>query len=183
VIPGESSYGFQNPKAMQKLSGRQLLGVAASIVLARHVDQALQNAFEVPDSVVDVARFCDSSAAGTDTKTLNEWAKAHAKGMPLAEIARSYGAKIEDVAGALGVAVPTQPAKKLPRPEYTAWPKLSMPPCPNSMLKARQAMMAMPIWLSMVSAKPDFQISGDTTSTRANKPHSTQRPTFQGLKR
>ena len=25
-------------------------------------------------------------------------------------------------------------ARKEPRPEYTAWPKLSMPPCPSSML-------------------------------------------------
>ena len=28
-----------------------------------------------------------------------------------------------------------------PRPVYTAWPKLSMPPCPSNMLYDRQMMM------------------------------------------
>jgi hypothetical protein len=55
-------------------------------------------------------------------------------------------------------------AKNEPRPEYTAWPKLSMPPCPSSMLKARQAMMAMPICDSMVSDRLLVHISGATIS-------------------
>ncbi len=43
-------------------------------------------------------------------------------------------------------------------------------------------MIAMPICDSIVSAKPDDHSSGATARTKANSPHSTQRPTFQGLK-
>jgi hypothetical protein len=37
----------------------------------------------------------------TDPKILAEWVKAQAKGMPITEIARSYGVKESDVSGAL----------------------------------------------------------------------------------
>ncbi len=54
-----------------------------------------------------------------------------------------------------------------PRPEYTAWPKLSMPPWPSSMLKARQAMMAMPICDSIVVDRLLVKTSGATSITSA----------------
>ena len=58
-------------------------------------------------------------------------------------------------------------AKNEPRPEYTAWPKLSMPPCPSSMLKARQAMMPMPICDSIVSDRLLVNSSGAISMTSA----------------
>ena len=67
-------------------------------------------------------------------------------------------------------------ATKEPRPLYTAWPKLSMPPCPSSMLYDRQAMMAMPIWESMVIDKPLSKIRGMTSITKAKASHSRTGP-------
>jgi hypothetical protein len=58
-------------------------------------------------------------------------------------------------------------AKNDPRPEYTAWPKLSIPPWPSSMLNARHAMMAMPICDSMVWLRLLVHSSGATISTSA----------------
>lgn len=110
VLPGETSYGMQSPETMQKLSGRQLLGVAASIVLARDVEQAIKNAFDCPDSVEDIARFHEIKGE-TDPKILGEWAKAYGKGMSVEEIARSYKAPLADVCGALAVPVPTMAAR------------------------------------------------------------------------
>jgi ParB/RepB/Spo0J family partition protein len=46
----------------------------------------------------------------TDKKTLAEWVKAHAKGMPIAEIARSYKVSEADVSGALGLTKPAAAA-------------------------------------------------------------------------
>ena len=59
---------------------------------------------------------------------------------------------------------------------YTAWPKLSMPPCPSRMLYDRQAMMAMPICDSMVIDRPLVQTSGATSSSSANRLQTSQRP-------
>ena len=73
-------------------------------------------------------------------------------------------------------------ATKAPRPVYTAWPKLSMPPWPSSTLYERQATMAMPICDSRLTWKLPLKTMGATSSNSANRPHSTQRPTFQGLK-
>ena len=74
-------------------------------------------------------------------------------------------------------------AKNEPRPEYTAWPKLSMPPWPSSMLKARQAMIAIPICDSIVSDRLLVKISGATNRITAYRPQTNQRPMLYGLKR
>ncbi len=72
-------------------------------------------------------------------------------------------------------------ARNAPKPEYTAWPKLSMPPCPSSMLYERQTMIAMPIWLSKVCDRLLVNTSGATSSTSANTPQTIHRPTLYGL--
>ena len=72
-------------------------------------------------------------------------------------------------------------AMKEPRPEYTAWPKLSMPPCPSSMLYDRQTTIAMPICDSMVCDRLLVKISGATMRTSAKPLHTIHRPMFSGL--
>ncbi len=69
-------------------------------------------------------------------------------------------------------------ARKEPRPECTACPKLSMPPCPSSMLYDRHTMIAMPIWLSMVCDSELVNTIGAASSTSANSDQMIQRPTL-----
>ena len=57
-----------------------------------------------------------------------------------------------------------------------------MPPWPKITLYDRQMMMATPICDSIVRASPLVHSSGATASTSAKPPHSSQRPTFHGLK-
>ena len=47
---------------------------------------------------------------------------------------RSLYGPLRGEGSAASMIVPTVPAKNEPRPEYTAWPKLSMPPWPSSTL-------------------------------------------------
>ena len=72
-------------------------------------------------------------------------------------------------------------ARNAPRPEYTAWPKLSIPPCPSNMLYDRQTMIAMPIWLSIVCARLLLNTSGATSRIKANALQMIQRPMLYGL--
>ena len=72
-------------------------------------------------------------------------------------------------------------AMNAPMPEYTACPKLSMPPCPSSMLYERQTMMAMPICDSIVCDRLLVKIMGAIASTSAKPLHTIQRPMLIGL--
>src|SRR5207248_1741384 len=71
---------------------------------------------------------------------------------------------------------------KVASPVYTAWPKLSMPPWPSSMLNDRQATIAMPICDSIVIDRLLVNTSGATASTSTNRLQITKRPTLSGRK-
>jgi hypothetical protein len=72
-------------------------------------------------------------------------------------------------------------AKNAPRPEYTAWPKDSMPPCPSSMLYDSAKIITVPICDNSDSDAPELNRTGAMTRITAYSPQMIQRPRLTGL--